>query len=314
MKFIRRIAVTASTLASNVPEFQWWDGSTIETLAAWSSTTNYSAGSKVVYQNNVYQAVLNHTGTTPPPLNPTHWVFLGATNRWAAFDDAVGSQTVVQGSTTNVLEFTLTPGQRFDSFGCLSMLGDELTVTVTDPSAGSPVYQSTITLVTDAEPVVDAWTYFFGDFTQQSEVIITDMPTAAYTNASIKITLKGFNSNPAKLGVFNYGMMFVVGDVEYGASAGITNYSTYDVDDFGVVRITPRSYAKRVNVRAIVPRARYGSVFKALTDYKDIPVISVVTDEPDLSVLTVYGHLREWGGEITYPTYTYFPIEIRGLT
>jgi hypothetical protein len=158
------------------------------------------------------------------------------------------------------------------------------------------------------------WTYFFAGFKQKTDLVITGLQSASYTTASLKVTIKGENGTPAKLGTLSYGLLFDVGAVEHGVTAGITNYSVYDVDSFGVTRITPRGFAKRVNVKAIVPTERFNTVFQTLTEYKDTPVITMVSMSDMYNSLTIYGHIREWGGEITYPTVTYFGMEIRGLT
>lgn len=179
----------------------------------------------------------------------------------------------------------------------------------------SSIYKTTIPLIKDEEPVIDFWTYCFAGFKQKEDLIVTGLNSASYTNATITITINGATvSDPVKLGTFNFGMVQVLGVTEMGMKTGITNYSTYDVDQFGVTRIVPRSFAKKINANVMVDRENYNTVYQALVDYKDTAVIVFPSDSEDYSKANAYGHIREWSLSIDYPTYTMLPIEVRGLT
>ena len=176
---------------------------------------------------------------------------------------------------------------------------------------GASIYQETVSLTEDQEPVIDFWTYAFSGFRQKEDLIVTGLNSASYTNASITITISG---SVVKLGTFNFGQVQKLGATELGMQTGITNYSTYDVDAFGVTRIVPRSFSKKLTANVRVDRAEYNSVYQALVDYKDTAVIVFPTDCEEYSKATAYGHIREWSLSIDYPTYTMLPIEVRGLT
>jgi hypothetical protein len=401
-------------------------------VAPWVSGQNVATGDRRSHDPKVWQALNTHASTAEPDLSPTLWAFVAPTNRWAAFDDAVGSATQETGS----ISFTLTPGERFDSFGCLGMQGSSLIVDVEDPNAnfftdfvsrtlpsarfwssvtygggvfiavavnsdlaatstdginwiqttlpsaqpwrsvtygnglfvavadgnvaatstdginwtsrtlpseqtwysvtygsglfvavaiGSNVaatatysgtfYTTTIPLIEDEEPVIDFWTYCFAGFKQKENILVTGLNSASYTTARIKITISGATTtDPVKLGTFNFGMVQVLGITEMGMKTGITNYSSYNVDQFGVTRIIPQTFAKKINANVMVDRAGYNTVFQSLVDYKDTAVIVFPSDSEDYSKAITYGHIREWSLSIDYPTYTMLPIEVRGLT
>jgi len=175
----------------------------------------------------------------------------------------------------------------------------------------SSIYQTTINLIEDEEPVIDFWTYCFAGFRSRDVLLVTGLNSASYTTATITITITGAT---VKLGTFNLGMVQQLGETLMGMSAGITNYSTYDVDQFGVTRITPRSFAKKINAQVAVDREDYNTVFQALVDFKDTAVIVFPTTSDDYSKAVVYGHIREWSIGIDYPTYSLMPVEVRGLT
>jgi hypothetical protein len=177
------------------------------------------------------------------------------------------------------------------------------------------IYTDTIPLIDDEEPVIDFWTYCFAGFKQKENILVTGLNSASYTTARIKITINGATtSDPVKLGTFNFGMVQVLGITEMGMKTGITNYSSYNVDQFGVTRIIPQTFAKKINANVMVDRASYNTVFQSLVDYKDTSVIVFPSDSEDYSKAITYGHIREWSLSIDYPTYTMLPIEVRGLT
>ena len=432
MRFIKRIPITEGMISGEQAQQTdlWYtreDGQLVGVLD-WVNHKNVAIDERRSHDGKVWQALVAHAENTEPDKDPTRWAFVAPTNRWAAFDDAVGSYTRETGS----LSFKLTPGAKFDSFGCLGMAGDVLEVDLEVPNtatlggfvsrtlpssqswssvtfgnglfvavagtsaiaatspdgitwtqrylpssqswesvtfggglfvavsgssvaATSPdgttwtqgtlpssqswrsvtfgnslfvavayassvaatatydnsIYKTTIALIEDAEPVIDFWAYCFSGFKQKEDLIVTGLNSASYTNASITITLTG---PTVKLGTFNFGMVQVLGVTEMGMKTGITNYSTYDVDQFGVTRIVPRSFSKKINANVMVDRENYNTVYQALVDYKDTAVIVFPSDSEDYSKANAYGHIREWSLSIDYPTYTMLPIEVRGLT
>jgi hypothetical protein len=314
MKFIKRIPITAGMISNEQAQQTdlWYtnESGALVAVAPWVSGQNVATGDRRSHDQKVWQALNTHASTAEPDLSPTLWAFVAPTNRWAAFDDAVGSTMQETGS----ISFTLAPGERFDSFGCLGMVGSELTAEVIDPIIGT-FYTTTIPLIDDEDPVIDFWTYCFAGFKQKENILVTDLNSASYTTARIKITISGATtSDPVKLGTFNFGMVQVLGITEMGMKTGITNYSSYNVDQFGVTRIIPQTFAKKINANVMVDRASYNTVFQSLVDYKDTAVIVFPSDSEDYSKATTYGHIREWSLSIDYPTYTMLPIEVRGLT
>jgi hypothetical protein len=198
--------------------------------------------------------------------------------------------------------------------GSFVVVADFSNVAAAATYSGS-IYTTTIPLIDDEEPVIDFWTYCFAGFKQKENILVTGLNSASYTTARIQITISGATtSDPVKLGTFNFGMVQVLGITEMGMKTGITNYSSYNVDQFGVTRIIPQTFAKKINANVMVDRASYNTVYQALVDYKDTAVIVFPSDSEDYSKATTYGHIREWSLSIDYPTYTMLPIEVRGLT
>ena len=99
MKLIRPTALTDAMLSSSTaPENDY---------AAWGSGTAYAVGARVILTSTHrrYEALAASTGVNPAS-DPTKWLDIGPTNRWAMFDQRVGTATTRAGS----LQVVLAPG------------------------------------------------------------------------------------------------------------------------------------------------------------------------------------------------------------
>ena len=87
MKIIRPTKVTNDVLtSSNVTE---------QDNPAWSSSTTYAAGALVTRAttHRQYQSLQDANTGHEPTANLTWWQDVGPDNRWAMFDDVVGTAT-----------------------------------------------------------------------------------------------------------------------------------------------------------------------------------------------------------------------------
>ena len=99
MKLIRPTTLTDAMLTSSTaPENDY---------AVWSSGTAYAVGARVILTSThrKYEALAASTGVSPAS-DPTKWLDLGPTNRWAMFDARVGTAT----TRTSTLQVVLAPG------------------------------------------------------------------------------------------------------------------------------------------------------------------------------------------------------------
>lgn len=99
MKLIRPTTLTDAMLNSST--------AAENDYAVWSSSTAYAVGSRVILTSThrKYEALAASTGVNPAS-DPTKWLDLGPTNRWAMFDARVGTATTRAGS----LQVVLAPG------------------------------------------------------------------------------------------------------------------------------------------------------------------------------------------------------------
>lgn len=129
MKLIRPTTLTDVMLTSSTaPE---------NDHPVWASGTAYAVGARVILTatHRRYEALVASTGVNPA-TDPTKWLDLGPTNRWAMFDDRVGTATTRTGS----LQVVLAPGAT-DGVALIDTNAESATVTLT--VSGTTLYIKT---------------------------------------------------------------------------------------------------------------------------------------------------------------------------
>jgi hypothetical protein len=297
MKVLVPIAVTDSMLtSSSVPETDH---------AEWVAGTTYTAGQKVIRltTHKVYEALTETTGDTPE-TSPTKWLDLGATNRWRAFDQKIGSATTQTGS----IEWVIVPGQTVGSVGLLELVADSVRVRVSDAIDGL-VYDSTQTL-TGAITSADWFAYFFEPVSRRPFALFADLPS--YRDPTITITVSGLAGETVECGVCLLGTYTeFAGAVRHGASAGIVDYSKKTVDDFGNVQITERAFSKRASWQMLVANTDIDKLQRTLASLRATPALYIGSDRFDATL--VYGFYRDFEIIIEYYTHSECSIELEGL-
>lgn len=293
---IRPIAITDAALqAHSLPEADHPE---------WLAATSYSLGQRVMRANThrVYENLTAGASASLPEATPSRWLDLGPTNRWAAFDRAVGTATTATGQ----LSFTLAPGNRFDSLALLDVLATSATVTVT--SGGSVIFTRTTQLTRSVEPIVDYLSYWQAEFMSTKTLLINDI-APFYANALITITLTGA---AISLGTCVVGRQFVVGETRRGLSAGISDYSRKEVDQFGVADFQEGAFSKRLEAAVLCPNSRVDAVFDMLTSYRATPIVCVAAR--GYSSTVTYGMPKTWGTVFEYAQDSLINLYIEGLT
>lgn len=122
---------TLHILSSTVQETEASDGS------VWSSAIAYTAGAKVCYVHERYEALKENTNKRPDQNADdidSPWRRLGATNQYAMLDDFVDTQTVSPQGTTE-MTFSV-PFNRATSFALLNVYASSVHVRITDDTGG----------------------------------------------------------------------------------------------------------------------------------------------------------------------------------
>lgn len=298
MKIIAPFELTGAMLTSStVPENDY---------AEWAAGTAYSVGQKVIRltTHKNYEALTASTGKIPEN-NPTDWLDLGATNRWKAFDQKVGTSTTATTSITYVFSI----GQIVQAIGFMDLSNvTSINVTVTD-SVDGVVYNTT----KDLPSIITApnwWRYFFDPFNRRTVLYFTDLPS--YSTASVSITITGDSGATIGCGVCMIGRYYDFADaVRIGASMGIQDYSRKEADEWGNYEIVERAFAKRANWDLWVDRPRMDLLFRTLASLRAKPALYIGGEIEDATA--VYGFPKDWDIVIEYPFYVQCSIDLEGL-
>lgn len=303
MKIIRPTAITNAMLTSStVPETDY---------AAWAAGTAYTAGNRVIRTttHSIYQRVVSGTTATAPESDTVNWVRVGPTNRWAMFDQSVGSATTAATSITVVIA-----AGRVNSLALLGV--DAATVDIALVANATTVYTGSMDL-TNGNTVGNWYQYFYEPIYQQDSVVITDLMDAslmdlpAYGDGVLTITLTRTGGNVA-LGGLIVGLYADLGDTLYQPKIGITDYSKKEIDAFGNATVTVRAYSKRMTANVSVPNTAADNVARVLSQYRSTPLVWLASGNLYTSLI-VYGFCKDWGITIDNFTRSTLNLDVEGL-
>jgi len=297
MKLIRPIEITDAMLSSStVAE---------NDHPAWNAGTAYVTGNRVILTSTHrrYEALAASTGVNPAS-DPTKWLDLGPTNRWAMFDARVGTAS----TRTASLQAVLAPGA-VDAVALIDTDAEGATVTLTVD--GTVTYSRTQSFNLGGNAIDNWFSWFFEPIGRKSSLLFLDVPVYAGGVVSVTIT----RDNPAdtvSCGTLLVGRQFSIGETEHGADIGIIDYSRKEADQFGVISVVERAYAKRMTARVVMPTDAVDDVHRNLAALRATPVLWIGSEA--FESLTVFGFYKEFSIDLAYPTVSYCSLTIEGLT
>lgn len=256
LRLVRPATIAGNVLAaSNVPE---------NDHPEWNANTPYAIGARVMVavMHRVYESVSGGNLGHDPVLGGGHWIEVGPTNRWAMFDEALGTSTTRAGS----VQVTLNP-VAVDAVALLDVSADTVRVQV-------PGYDRTL-----AVPA-------------SGTVLFLDVPqTSGAGNMTVTVT-----GAEVSIGTMMMGELVTLGQTEASPTAEITDYSRKDVDDFGEVTIVQRAWAKRMTAKALIRTDAVDLVANRIASVRTRP--SLWIGDAGLDSLTIYGFFRDFGIEV----------------
>ncbi len=297
MRLIRPTTLTDAMLTSSTaPETDY---------PAWSSATAYAVGARVILTatHRRYEA-LAASANVSPSTDPTKWLDLGPTNRWAMFDARVGTAT----SRTGSLQVGLAPGT-IDALALIDTEAESATVTLT--AGGVQVYSRSQTFNVGGVAIDNWFSWFFEPLGQKTSMLFLDVPVYAAGQLSVTLT----RDNPAdsvSCGTLLVGRQLSLGDTEHGADIGIIDYSRKETDQFGVTSVVERAFAKRMTAKVVLATDAIDDIHRSLAALRATPVLWIGSES--FESLTVYGFYKEFSIDIAYPTVSYCSLTIEGLT
>jgi len=297
MKLIRPTTLTDAMLnSSTAPENDY---------TVWAPGTAYAVGSRVILTSThrKYEALTASTGIDPS-TDPTKWLDLGPTNRWAMFDARVGTATMRAAS----LQAVLAAGA-IDAVALIDTDAESATVTLT--ADGVTNYTQTQTFNIGGVAIDNWFSWFFEPIGRRTTLLFLDVPV--YANGIVTVTIA--RDNPAdtiSCGTLLVGRQLSLGDTEHGADIGIIDYSRKEADQFGVISVVERAYAKRMTARVVMATDSVDVIHRALASLRATPVLWIGSE--NFESLTVYGFYKEFSIDLAYPTVSYCSLTIEGLT
>lgn len=297
LQIVRPLTITDSILSSsNVPE---------DDYAQWNQAVAYAIGDRVILTSThkVYES-LTAANTGNDPTTATHWIEVGPTNRWAAFDSSNSTQT----AQANSIAYSLALTQAIDCVALLNVTGAfSAQIVMTDPVLGE-VYSSTESFL--SVPLESEWhEWFFGTRQQTTQWIATDLPL--YSSATLDISITGGESLAVGVILLGKSSSFGLG-VRYGARLSIQDYSRKETNEFGDTTLVRRAFAKRADFDLLMVKREVNTLFSELTELRAVPALWIGSSEYEATA--IFGFYKNFEILISYPEHSECSLEIEGLT
>lgn len=254
---VRPIAVTDALLAaSNVAENDY---------PVWSAGTTYALGAHVILlaTHRIYES-LSAGNIGHDPSDVTNWLDIGPTNRWAMFDEALGTAT----ERLDVVTVTLTAPGEVQALAALDLTAASVRVE-------APGYDVTRAL-------------------NSIETSATFIDLAVSAGQAIKVTITG--SGLVSVGTLLFGTLSPLGVTQTAPTVGINDYSLKNTDDFGNTTPVERAWAKRMAVSAMVATPHVDGLLRRVAALRARPCLWIADD--GFECLSIYGFYRDYSVEL----------------
>lgn len=232
----------------------------------------------------------------------TAWLPAGATNRWRMFDRVVGSQTIDANSITVVV----TSSKRLTALALMNVDAAFARVTVTDRTEGV-VYDRTISLIS-TNGISNWWSWFFNDIEKATQKVLLDLPP--YAGVQITITLSN-PGNTVRCGACVLGRWQKVGATQYGASVGLTDYSTKSRDEFGNAIIKERPFSRRTTLPVMVPNSGVDQLVDQMARFRATPIVYIGSELFGSTI--IYGFYKDFSVVIDRTEDSLLNLELESL-
>ena len=263
-------------------------GSTLaeDATAAWTSGT-YVVGDErhVVATHRVYRCAVAGSSTISPELDPTRWVDMRPTNKWAPFD----WYTTTPATGTTSFDYVLAPGF-ISGLSAYGLVGNEMTATLKTAPGGTVLYTKTVSLF---EQALGLYELAFVPLRQVDRVVLTDIPLAP--GGELTVTIDGGSGNPVALGLLNVGDYRPVigaaswGGTENGAAAEPKTYSYITTLEDGTVQIKRRGSATDLSGTVAMPADQAEYAAATVRQVLDVPVSCIASNRAGYAYLNTFG-------------------------
>lgn len=303
--YTAKLIVPATVTDSNLTSCTVAEPASGET--EWNAATAYTLGQEAIRAtlHKVYRRKVAGTTATAPEADAANWLEIGATNRWAQFDQKIGTRTTVaSGDLTTVLELGSLEG-----LALLDLRGASVTATLKQTPGGAVAWTRTQDL--DDSVVASVYDWMYGETRQLYNVLWTDLP-GQFPSGDLTVTVTG-NADGAAIGALVAGRVHGIGLTEYGAGSGLLNWGKVVDDGFGNRTWEEGGYANRVTLPLVMEAADFNHIKRTLSRVRSTPCVYVASSLTRYDSLNCYGVFRDL--YITVPHYGWVTcnLEIDGL-
>lgn len=294
MDIIRPVTLSAdSIISSSVAE---------DDHPVWAATQTYAKGDRCIRDHRIWQSAQDgNTGNDPLSAPAGWWAEIGATNRYAMFDARVGTQTRAQ----NEIRCILRPG-RINALALLNVSAAKAQVVMR--AAGQMVYERSESMI-DMTGGASWYDYFYEPIREMRDVVFFDLPVMGEGEIEVIVSRP---SGEVGVGLAVTGLIAHLGRVLREPKISITDYSKTSEDGFGGLSLIRGEWAKRAEVRLILPSREVDRVQALMADLRATPTVWVGAKNQYQS-LVIYGKYDEFAVDIAYKTISYCSLTIRGL-
>lgn len=281
---------------------------------AWDPATNYTVGQECIRPgtHRVYSNLIAGVDATAPELTLTNpsprWYDERPTNKWAAFDGQISTQSVV----ATPLTYVIRPGL-FNAIALYGLDGASAAISIKTAPGGAVFFASTEDLST---PPIDHYDYYFGTLKPLTKILWRDI--VPYEDPEITLTITAAAGVTVKSGMIAIGDLRALvtvegtGGTQYGSSAKPVTYSYINTNAFGVTKIVKRSAVTDLDIRVEVAKEDSDSALQTIQDTLDIPAAWIGSDAAYFSGLNVFGLAS---GSVSYagPEHSVISINVKGF-
>jgi hypothetical protein len=313
LQLLQPIAITDAVLtSSSVPE---------DDAIEWTAAGGYALGQRVIRRSThrVWESLLERNVGHDPATTTGAWLDVGPTNRWAMFDQALGSVTTDEAP----IVVTLRPGPAASGLAILDC--NAATVRVQAPGYDRTVAPSggsggalfldlslaagasvTVTLTPFGKAATrvvwdDGFAWDDSVSWQDTVAGTATVEPPSWADAEGVSDLTNWQDSRGGdgtvfVGTLLLGILRPLGITESSATSGITDYSRRETDEFGETMIVPRAWAKRMAGKALIRTDAVDQVVGRIAAVRAVP--SLWLGDAGVDSLIVYGFFKDFSVEV----------------
>ncbi|MHA7855436.1 hypothetical protein [Marinobacter shengliensis] len=262
-------------------------------------------GDIFTYGQHNYRALLDNNDR--PDLgvksSPPTWADLGFINPLRMVDGKVGSLT--QSPSPLVIEIT-SP----DLIDGVAMFGLEASTVQAELLDGETVLFDTGEESLLDSSMINGWySHFFTRRGVRKDFVLTSLPP--YRGATLRITITS-TDEVVRIGELVAGQVRKLGDLLFGSSFGIEDWSRKERNIFGEFEVIERGFSKRGDYQVSIRTNQISWIQQLLAGLRATPVVYIGDESQQLSI--IYGFYVVLDLVVEMPVYSQCRIEVEGLT